>query len=562
MTHIENLKISSKVMALLGLLGLFVLATALFTALKMQEIEDTYAALLTKDAKGTLELQHLNSRLLDTGRLVRMIMSERDPAQRRQFDTMLATNDDKLRVYAAAAKGLLPRQDADIGAVTKDIEVLIGIAQDIRAKAMTNDEFAIAKDAKERFEPAMSALRERLNALTAENYDALEAASAGAESDTRTTIKMTFAAIVAGLGAVLALALVLTRRYLSAPIIAMEEAMRNLAAKDYPSVEIGFHQRRDEVGVMARALLQFKEAMIQADQAAAEQEKGRLIREQRARQIEALTVSFDSAVSGILGNFARAGADMHSTASSMSDAAEETTRQAGNVAVAAEQASINVQTVASASEELASSIHEISRQVNQSAQVAASAAQQSSQTNELMIGLTRSAQRIGEVVKLIEEIAGQTNLLALNATIEAARAGDAGKGFAVVAGEVKLLANQTGKATGEIAEQVSAVQAATEEVVTAIKRIGVTIDEIHEISAAIASAVEEQGAATREIARNVQQAATGTDEVTRNIAGVSETATDTGHSAHGVLNAATGLARESEALRRLVDNFLKDVRAA
>jgi methyl-accepting chemotaxis protein len=253
---------------------------------------------------------------------------------------------------------------------------------------------------------------------------------------------------------------------------------------------------------------------------------------------------------------------MQSTASAMSSTAEQTTRQSGIVAAAAEEASANVQTVAAASEQLATSIHEISRQVNQSAKVAADAAQQSVTTNELMIGLAQSAQRIGEVVNLINNIASQTNLLALNATIEAARAGDAGKGFAVVANEVKTLANQTGKATGEIAEQVAGVQAATAQAVQAIQGIAVTISEINEISTVIAAAVEQQGAATHEIARNVQQAAEGTHEVTQNISGVALAATETGHSAHSVLTAATGLARESTTLRQVVDAFLDKVRAA
>ncbi|KAF0118728.1 MAG: methyl-accepting chemotaxis protein [Rhodospirillaceae bacterium] len=65
---------------------------------------------------------------------------------------------------------------------------------------------------------------------------------------------------------------------------------------------------------------------------------------------------------------------------------------------------------------------------------------QAQHTNEIVQGLANAANKIGEVVKLINDIASQTNLLALNATIEAARAGDAGKGFAVVANEVKSLA--------------------------------------------------------------------------------------------------------------------------
>jgi methyl-accepting chemotaxis protein len=176
--------------------------------------------------------------------------------------------------------------------------------------------------------------------------------------------------------------------------------------------------------------------------------------------------------------------------------------------------------------------------------------------------LDRSAQRIGEVVQLIETIAGQTNLLALNATIEAARAGDAGKGFAVVASEVKSLASQTAKATEDIRTQIGEIQGATGQTVEAIRSIGTTIRQMSEIATTIASAVEEQGAATREIASNVHQAAQGTADIATNIEGVSRTASDTGTAASQVLGAAGELSKQSETLRRDVDEFLATVRAA
>jgi methyl-accepting chemotaxis protein len=176
--------------------------------------------------------------------------------------------------------------------------------------------------------------------------------------------------------------------------------------------------------------------------------------------------------------------------------------------------------------------------------------------------LSRASTRIGDVIELINTIAGQTNLLALNATIEAARAGDAGRGFAVVASEVKALAEQTARATGDIGQQITSIQAATQESVTAIKSISGTIERLSEISSTIAAAVEEQGAATQEIARNVQQASQGTQQVSSNIVDVQRGATETGGASSQVLSSAQSLSSDSNRLKAQVQRFLSTVRAA
>jgi methyl-accepting chemotaxis protein len=221
-----------------------------------------------------------------------------------------------------------------------------------------------------------------------------------------------------------------------------------------------------------------------------------------------------------------------------------------------------VQTVATAAEELSSSIEEIGRQVTQSSTIAGEAVEEADHVNATVKNLMDSAQRIGEVVALINDIAEQTNLLALNATIEAARAGDAGKGFAVVANEVKSLANQTGKATEDIAAQVTAIQGSTKDAVQAIAGIGTTITKINEIAGAIAAAVEEQGAAIQEIARNISQAAGGTQDVTANIGSVSDLATEAGGASTRVLETAQQLRGQSEQLRQEVVRFLGTIRTA
>jgi methyl-accepting chemotaxis protein len=369
--------------------------------------------------------------------------------------------------------------------------------------------------------------------------------------------------VLIGAGILVAVALVgfFAARGITGPIMAMTGAMGRLAQGDH-GVEIPGTRRGDELGVMAKAVLVFKENMIKAKELAAKEAEAQAQREARTRTIDKLTADFDQEASLALKTVASAATEMQSTAASMTATAEETSRQATAVAAASEQASTNVQTVASAAEELSSSIAEISRQVAQSAQIAGKAVADAERTNRQVQGLAEAAQKIGEVVNLINDIASQTNLLALNATIEAARAGEAGKGFAVVAAEVKNLANETAKATDEITGQISGIQQATQEAVAAIQSIGGTISQIDEITTTIASAVEEQGAATQEIARNVQQASAGTTEVSSNISGVTQAAASTGAAAEQVLGAASELSQQSETLRSRVETFLAAIKAA
>jgi methyl-accepting chemotaxis protein len=338
----------------------------------------------------------------------------------------------------------------------------------------------------------------------------------------------------------------------------MEAFARNDLGADVPGID-----RRDEVGDMARTVEVFKKNGLEVERMRADQ----LVTEkrnaaQRKTDMYKLADDFEGAVGEIIETVSSASTELEASANTLTATAERAQEVTTTVAAASEEASTNVQSVASATEEMASSVNEISRQVQQSARIANEAVDQARKTNDRVGELSKAAARIGDVVELINSIAGQTNLLALNATIEAARAGEAGRGFAVVASEVKALAEQTAKATGEIAQQIAGIQAATQESVSAIREISGTIEKLSEISSTIAAAVEEQGAATQEISRNVQQAAEGTQQVSSNITDVQRGAGETGSASSLVLSAAQSLSRDSNRLKLEVGKFLSSVRAA
>jgi methyl-accepting chemotaxis protein len=351
--------------------------------------------------------------------------------------------------------------------------------------------------------------------------DASETAAADSYRSTRNTL-----VAVVVIGGLLALALgLLIARGISSALTKVRRSAERLAEGDLTAAT-GLDQG-DDVGQMAGALDAARESL--------------------RTLMESVVASSDAV--------AAASEELSASSAQISASAEETSAQSGVVSSAAEEVSRNVATVAAGAEQMGASIREISQNANEAARVAAQAVGEAETTTQTITKLGVSSQEIGAVVKTITSIAEQTNLLALNATIEAARAGELGKGFAVVANEVKELAQETARATEDIARRVEAIQGDTSGAVTAIGRISEIIGSINDYQLTIASAVEEQTATTNEMSRSVQEAAGGSTEIATNITGVSAAASSTTQALGQTRQAVDELSRMASDLRGSVARF-------
>jgi methyl-accepting chemotaxis protein len=411
------------------------------------------------------------------------------------------------------------------------------------------------------FDQNYQSLSSALDRMSADGVRASHESAASATAVAHRTLRTFLFTTIAAVVAVLLLAAIIGRSTILS-IHRIASATGALAAGD-TDIDLAALARADELGAIVESLHVFARSLRKVSALQEEQEKQKLRSESlRRRALLDMAGTFEGSVRGVVSGVSTSADQVKASAATVRRTAEHTSREAMAVTQAADETSSNVQSVATASRQLSASIQEISRQVAQSSAIAGQAVDEADRTSQIVRVLADTAQKIGDVVRLISDIASQTNLLALNATIEAARAGDAGKGFAVVASEVKSLAMQTARATEDIGVQISAIQQATGSAVEAITGIGKTIDMINSIAGAIAAAVEQQGAATQEIARSVDQVASSTAAVSQRIAVVTREAGETDRSAQHMLSAAGDLSQQSDTLRREVDGFLAEIRAA
>ncbi|MGY2001439.1 methyl-accepting chemotaxis protein [Blastococcus sp. SYSU DS1024] len=527
LARLGDLSVKTKILSAVSVTAVVAAGIGALGVSGMSAAADDADRLYENNLKGAVQAATLDQLLSGLRVVTRDALIAETPAQKQEkfaaAEGYVAEFHEVAKAYGAGTTQ--PEKLAMVEEITADIDAYFAIqtgpmaplaaAGDVRGWSVVNQ--AQATPVVEELAGDLEELRDIEMAEAAE-------ASANVRGNYESQRTLTVAVIVAGILAALGLGFAVATGIARA-VRKVQDVATGLAAGDLTRTS-GL-QSRDELGRMGRAL----------DEAV-----------DNLREVLA-------GVAGSADAVAASSEELSASSAQISAGAEETSAQSGVVSGAAEEVSRSVQTVAAGAEQMGASIREIAQNANEAARVAAAAVGEAETTTATITRLGESSKEIGDVVKVITSIAEQTNLLALNATIEAARAGEAGKGFAVVANEVKELAQETAKATEDIARRVEAIQGDTGGAVAAIGRISEVIAQINDYQTTIASAVEEQTATTSEMSRSVQEAAGGTTQIAENISGVSTAADSTTQALTQTRTAVDELSRMAADLRTTVSRF-------
>ncbi len=563
MNILKNLRIGTKIYAVVALLSVLTVGLAVFMSRSIVEIDVRYSTMINTDMAFSLKLERMRGDLANLGRQVNNVLLLQDPAGLPaltkaigELQTAIANSNAVItRLAKPAHKDKVARMTELVAAVKATLPKVYAAKE----KANHADAAAIyGKEGRpllvEVFDIAAK-LSDEVAASVSRTADELTVQSNQTAFNAVATAVLLFAV---GVAVAVLVVVVGIRR----PITALNGVMERLAKGDATTVVEGA-DRGDEVGAMARTVEVFKENMIRARRLEQDAREGEVkaAADKRHATLE-LARSFEERVGAIVNAVGSSATELQATSSQLAVAVDEVGAQCTAVAAASEQASANVQTVAAASEELSASINDLSDRVGRAADRSRQAAEGASEAQRHLDLLSASIDQVDQIVASINAVASQTNLLALNATIEAARAGEAGKGFAVVASEVKNLANQTHAMTEQITNQIGAVKSASDRTVGAMRGIIGQVEEISSSTADMASSVNQQSSATAEISRNAQQAAVGTTEVSRNVQGIQRAENETGAATGNVKHASDDLARQAAMLKQAMDGFLAELRVA
>ncbi|NVK34731.1 MAG: HAMP domain-containing protein [Rhodobacteraceae bacterium] len=574
--------ISTKVFGLVALLSIATLLVLFISMFQMNKIGVELVSIAERDIPLTEAVSKVTEHQLEQAILLEKML--------RYGNVEAGATTDQLHAVEEEFEGLAKRVETEIHEAKAFVDRLVSVAineheleefQHVQEKLAIIEEEHLAFDRhvieviglinsgdiiaaqeladvieveKEKLDKELASLRDELGQFT------LNAAKTAEEHEHAAIWQMSIVSVVSMLIGI-AVSIFLSQTQICRPLRQVTHALQ-LLAKDDTDAELTV-KSHDEIGQLAVAFETFREKTIEIKRLREEalEEEKRVVAEKREATLR-LADNLEATVKGVSDSLAGSVDDLEQTASSIAENAVQASDRATTVASAAEQSSANVQSVASAAEELNSSIQEISRQISHAMSTVSSTTERANASSKTVEGLSSAAQKIDEVVGLINDIAEQTNLLALNATIEAARAGEAGKGFAVVASEVKELATQTAKATNDIRTQVEELQAGSNETKGVIIDVAEAISTMNDQIAAIAAAVEEQTAVAQEISRNINEVSTGSTEISHSIKDVSMGATTSSASAEELRATVNSLSEQSNSLQTRLAEFLVNIRAA
>jgi len=565
--HLGNIRISTKILSIIALLATVCAGITATSVTDMQAL-----------SSATDEIEQAGQEIRLGARINRLVVEMNreeyrlaaTPGELNLITPAVARNREAVRKALAEAKAsadaeqkrLLSDLEQVLDAYERELDATIAVASTVKGSVELSQQQKDVLDSVKTSVAIVEKLRQQATAYL--DYTDKKASNLSQQASDMADHRAQQLIIVAAVGILAGLVLgwIVSQYGIVRPVRAVVACLRGLADGNLGTEVFGLG-RKDEVGEIAGTAEVFKRNLIrngEMEREAKEAER-RSQAEKRAAMLE-LANRFEQRVGGVVNGVGSAATELQATASQLAAAVEEVSVQCTAVAGASEEASANVQTVASASEEMSAAIRELSQRVSRAADRSKAAAEGAELAQRQLDALSGAIEQVDQIVAAINAVASQTNLLALNATIEAARAGEAGKGFAVVASEVKNLANQTHAMTEQIGNQIAAVKGASGRTVQAMRAIISQVEDIDHSTSEMAASVEQQSAATAEISRNAQQAAVGTAEVSRNVSGIRQAESETSSATHNVKSAADTLAEQSSTLKREVDGFLAEVRAA
>jgi methyl-accepting chemotaxis protein len=554
--------IAVKAVLLIGVLGAMSAAANWFGLRSLNEIDRVNAEITQQIEPLRLTLTEAKIALGWIGLATYKMAASNDP------DTVHEANDERAGQLAAAktwlndVAGYLPGHRGDVDGMLRRLDLVNTIANSVSAMSKAGDREQARFTLEFKFEPALvdaqTSMNRLIDILGGQNKAVLEAAAA----NKAWTYRLLAGMLIGGTVVTVMLAMLLAHRAVARPLQRLADVMRQIAQGHFDAAIDGL-KRGDEVGVMARAVLVFRDNGVALQEAQAQRQRAR---EQAAAEkhdaLERLAASFESKILSVAAALASSAAQLDGSARSMSGAAEDSGRSARAAAVVAGESTEAAGTVSAAIDELSMAMHDINTQVANASGVVTEATRRADVAVANADGLVATVSEIDKVAAMIHTIASQTNLLALNATIEAARAGEAGRGFAVVAQEVKTLAAQTTQALAEIKNKTGAVAHIIDGVRGATQSMSTVVMQIEEVSRAITGSVRLQSEATQKIAESVDGAAARTRQVADTIAGVNGFAGRTWQDAQQIMQAVADLNRQAAALQQEAQQFVARVRAA